>query len=128
MAASGRIPASGDRIVRPRSLAALAPHQPVEGGEIGARAPLGEELGRTHGGQLLGNGCRDELVDADAVRFRSPFDLGLDRAGQAEWVGALVLHVLILRMASAGVSTSIPNPTGTAPKSRRLNVTIAAAR
>jgi len=40
----------------------------------------------------------------------------------------LVLHVLILRIASAGVSTSIPNWFGTTPKSRRLNVTMAIAR
>jgi hypothetical protein len=64
----------------------------------------------------------------NAFPLRAAFDLGLDRAGEAKWVGALVLYVLILRIVSAGISSSIPNLTGTEPKSRWLNVTIAAAR
>src|ERR1700730_8740881 len=118
---------SGNRIVGPRSLAALAPNQPVKCDKIGSLPPLGKKLRGTHGWQILGNCGRDELVDADTVLLGTPLDLRLDRTRQAKRIGALVLHVLILRIASAGVRTSIPNPAGTPPKSRRLNVTIAAA-
>src|ERR1700730_10094883 len=118
---------SGNRIVGPRSLAALAPNQPVKCGKIGSLPPLGKKLRGTLGCQLLGDGGRDELVDADTVLLGTPLDLRLDRTRQAKRIGALGLHVLLLRIVSAGVSTSMPNPAGTPPKSRRLNVTIAAA-
>src|SRR5580692_3853361 len=118
---------SADRVIRTWRFAALAAHDPVEGSKIGARLAFGEEFARGHRRQLLGNCGGDELVHADAVLFCAFFDLRLDRAGQAQRIRALTVHPLILRIASAGVSTSIPNVAGTLPKSRRLNVTIAAA-
>jgi hypothetical protein len=84
-----------------------------------------KKFARPHGRQFLGHGRRDKLIDARAVLLCTALDLRLDRAGQPKRVGALVFHVPILRIASAGVSTSIPNQEGTTPKSRRLNVTIA---
>jgi len=118
---------SRDGILRHGWFAASTPHQPIEGGKIGPSAPLRKKFARTHGGQLFGHSSRDELIDARAILLCAAFYLRLDRAWQAKRVGALVLYVLILRIASAGVSRSIPNRAGATPKSRRLNVTIAAA-
>src|ERR1700751_2090464 len=118
---------SSDRVVRPRGFPALAPHQAIERLQVGALAPFGEEGRRVHRCQLLGHGRGDELVDADAVFLGAALDLRLDRTRQPQRVGAGLFHVLILRMASAGVSSSMPNRAGATPKSRRLKVTIAAA-
>ena len=82
--------------------------RPIKGGEICARTTLGKELGRTHGGELLGDRGRDELVDTDTALFRSPFYFCFDGARQTEWIGTLIFHALILRIASAGVSRSMP--------------------
>ena len=64
----------------------------------------------------------------NSVCLGAALDFRLHRAGQAERVGTLrAFHVLILLSNSAGDNTSIPNVAGVSPKSRRLNVTIAAA-
>src|SRR5262249_24987681 len=97
-------------------------------GKIGVGPPFGEEFGGAHSRQLLSDGGGDELIDADAILLREPFDFRLDGTRQPQRVGALPLHVLTLRSASAGLNISIPNRVGAAPKSRRLKVTMASAR
>src|ERR1700720_4484112 len=52
-------------------------------------------------------------IENNPIVLGTPLDLRLDRTRQAKRIGALVLHVLILRIASAGVST---NPAGTPPR------------
>src|SRR6185295_9322832 len=115
------------RIVRRWRLAALAAHDPLERFEVRAIATLGEKRGRVHDRELLRHRRCDELIDTDPVFLCAPLDFGLDGARETERVRALSLHGLILLRASAGISNSIPKRCGTAPKSRRLNVTIASA-
>ena len=128
IASIARSPHSGDRIIGPRRLAAFASHEPIEGVEIRPLATLRKELGRVHRRQFFGDGSRDELVDTDTVLLRATLYFRFDGARQTKRIGTLISYLLILRIASAGVSTSIPNCAGTTPKSRRLNVTTATAR
>jgi hypothetical protein len=76
-----RLRGSGDRIVRRGRLAALSPHQPVEGGKIGPSVTLSKKFSCAHGCKLLRNSSRNELVDARAVLLCAALDLGLVTPG-----------------------------------------------
>src|SRR6516164_2628289 len=106
---------SAYRIVGPGWLAAPAAHEPLKGNKVRPPAMLGKELGRIHRRQFLGGSGRDELVDTDTVLLCPPLYFRFDRARQTEWIGTLIFHVPILRIASAGVSTSMPKGAGAAP-------------
>ncbi len=53
---------SGNQVFRPWGRAAPGVDQKVDGIEVRAPTPLGEESSRIHGGQLLGNRRCHELI------------------------------------------------------------------
>jgi hypothetical protein len=112
---------SGNLVVRAGRLVAVAAHQPIEFRHVYALTALGEERCRIHRGELLGYGGRDELVDADASAFARRSTSALTERGSRKGLGVRDFQVTILGIASAGVSKSIPNRTGAAPKSGRLH-------
>jgi hypothetical protein len=70
-------------------IAAPAPHQAVKGGKIGPGTTFSKKFAGTHSCQLLHNSGCNELVDAGAILLCAALELRLDRARQAERVGAL---------------------------------------
>jgi hypothetical protein len=69
-----------DPVFSYRRLAAFAPHQAIECGEIRTLPPLGEKRCRIHGRELFGHGRRYELIDADAIGFGAVLHLRLASA------------------------------------------------
>jgi len=56
----------------------FATHDPIERREISLLSPFGEERGAVHDCKLLRHRRGNELVHADAIRFRASLNLRFD--------------------------------------------------
>src|SRR5215469_17024826 len=99
--------------------ASLAAHQSIESDKIRPIPSFSEEYGGIHDHQFFRNGRGNELIYARAIGLGAAFDFCSNRAWQPKQISALrILGHLILRKATADVSTSVPKLGGLSPKSR----------
>jgi len=98
-----------DRVLAPWRFASLAAHQSIESDKIRPILSFSEEYGGIHDRQFFRNGRGNKLINAHAISLGATLDFCSNRAWQPKQISALrILGHLILRKASADVSTSMP--------------------